>query len=134
MWEVLADFDTYPQWNPLLRDMQGTLTAGSRLRVSIRLAWWFRMVIHPVVTHAEAPLSLRWKGSLIIPGMFEGVHTFEIEDVGNDRVKLVQSETFSGLLVPIILVLILGLMRRGFEAMNVAVKKIAENGSRFEVS
>lgn len=129
VWQVLAEFKSYPEWNPLLRGMQGALTPGTRLRVSVRLAWWFRMIIHPVVLLADAPQSLHWKGSLIIPGLFAGVHAFEIQPVAPGRVKLVQSETFSGLLVPIILVVILGLMRQGFEAMNAATKEVAESSS-----
>jgi len=128
VWDILADFESYPKWNPLLKGLRGTLTSGSRLRVKVHLAWWFRMIIHPVVLQAEAPRLLRWKGSLIIPGLFAGVHAFEIEQIDNDRVKLTQSETFSGLLTPIILFVILGLMRRGFAAMNTALKKVAETG------
>ena len=133
VWGVLADFKSYPLWNPLLRGMQGTLTAGSRLRVSVRLAWWFRMIIHPIVLHAEVPRDLRWKGILIIPSLFDGVHAFEVRHLGANRVKLIQSETFSGMLVPIILPFILGLMRRGFHAMNVSLKEVAESGSHSEV-
>ncbi len=90
------------------------------------------MVIHPLVLHSDAPRELRWKGSLIIPGLFAGVHTFRIENTGTNRVRLVQDETFSGILVPLLLPLLIGIMRRGFEGMNVAMKQVAENGSHSE--
>lgn len=67
--------------------------------------------------------ELRWLGRLWLPGIFDGEHIFEIEPVDADRVRFVQCEQFNGILVPFFN---LDGTRRGFEAMNRALKERAE--------
>lgn len=60
------------------------------------------------------------------PGIFDGEHRLKIVPLGNDQVRLEQSERFSGLLVPILKKSLDTITRAGFEAMNQAVKRRAE--------
>jgi hypothetical protein len=37
-----------------------------------------------------------------VPGLFDGEHIFEIEELDRDRVLCIQREVFKGLLVPLL--------------------------------
>jgi hypothetical protein len=125
VWSVLTDFSDYPNWNPFIGKITGTPEQGQRLEVSFLPSGWFS-TFRPVVLVANPPREFRWRGSLPIPGLFTGEHYFTIEPLAPGRIRFVQGENFSGLLVP----LASGLLERtkqNFEAMNQALKKRAES-------
>jgi hypothetical protein len=65
-------------------------------------------------------------GHLLIPGLFDGEHIFVLEPIEHNRVKFVHREEFRGVLVGLILRMVGESTRRGFEAMNQALKIEAE--------
>jgi hypothetical protein len=86
------------------------------------------MTFRPEVLEATSAHRLRWLGHLFVPGLFDGEHTFTIDPVGADRVRLTQQEEFRGLLVPVILAFI-GKPTEGFRLMNQALKTRVEHPS-----
>jgi hypothetical protein len=58
------------------------------------------MKMRPTVLVAEPRHELRWLGRLLLPGIFDGEHRFEIHETAPGRVTFVQSEEFRGVLVP----------------------------------
>jgi len=85
------------------------------------------------VLTADPPRQIRWKGYVWIRGLFDGEHSFEIRADTGGITKLVQHETFSGLLLPF-----LGKMVRDtkqeFERMNAAIRDAAEQGGSETIS
>jgi hypothetical protein len=126
-WEVLTDFAAYPDWNPFIRRIAGAPELGTRLEVRIEPPGARGMTFRPVVTAVEPRRQLRWLGSLAMPRLFDGEHLFLIEPVQPARVRFVQRERFSGVLVPFFRKA-LDATRAGFEQMNVALKVRAEHG------
>jgi hypothetical protein len=126
VWEVLTDFETYPEWNPFIPCISGPGTVGSRLDMQMQQPGGRRMDLHPTVLAAAPARELRWLGQLGVPGLFDGEHGFRIESMGTNRVRFIQDERFSGLLAPLVLHFIGRSTRQGFEAMNVALKARAE--------
>jgi hypothetical protein len=124
VWEVLVDFASYPDWNPFVRRIEGVPVRGERLRVRIEPPGSRGATVKPRVEVAAPERKLEWVGHLLVPGLFDGRHSFEIEPVGDDRVRFVQREQFSGLLVG--LLLDEESVRRGFDAMNRALAERAE--------
>jgi hypothetical protein len=125
VWRELADSHAYPDWNPFVTRMEGELEEGARLRVEIEPPGGRSMTFRPTVLAARPGRELRWLGRLLVRGLFDGEHSFEIEPLGPGRSRLTQSERFSGLLVRPFRGG-LGRTRAGFEAMNVALKARAE--------
>jgi hypothetical protein len=85
------------------------------------------MTLRPEVLEATPARRLRWLGQLFVPGLFDGEHSFTIDSVGADRVRLTQQEEFRGLLVPLVLALIGKPTQDGFHQMNQALKTRVEH-------
>lgn len=129
VWEIVADFDAYPEWNPFIRRIAGHLSVGSRLETSIHPPGGRSMTFRPTVLAAEPERELRWIGYLGTPGIFDGEHRFRIEPIGPDRVRFVQEERFSGILAPLIIRFVRNATLQGFAEMNQALKSRAERAT-----
>lgn len=126
VWRVLTDFEGYSEWNTFIRPVVGAAEVGARLRVQVRPPGGRAMAFRPRVTAVVPQRELRWKGRLWAPGLLDGEHIFEIEPLGPDRVRLVQREIFSGLLVPLARGRIREETIAGFREMDRALKERAE--------
>lgn len=125
VWRELTNFASYGEWNPLVPAASGELQEGQPLRVTLK-AGKRVMTIKPRLVRVVPNRELAWRGSLPVPGMFTGEHTFEITSLGEGRVRFHHWEKFSGILVPLLSRMLDGDTRRGFEAMNQALKARAE--------
>ncbi|MGB0084338.1 MAG: SRPBCC domain-containing protein [Rhodomicrobiaceae bacterium] len=127
VWSVLTDFAVYPEWNPFIITAEGEPLVGQRLRATFRPPGGSAQTFKPVVLRAEAPQALVWRGSLPIPGLITGEHSFFLTQHG-DQTRFQNSETFSGLFVPF-LGKLLRQSEEGFQQMNAALKARAERRS-----
>jgi len=127
VWRLLTDFASYPRWNPFIRTISGRPIPGERLEVRLEPPGGRGMTFKPEVLEAERERTLRWLGHLMVPGLFDGEHSFTIEPLAEDRVRFVQREAFKGLLVPLFARGLEANTRRGFEQMNGALKERAES-------
>jgi hypothetical protein len=126
VWSVLTDFANYVEWNPFIRLASGEAKKGARLRVEIHPPGAKPMTFRPTVREASAAQELRWLGHLWLPGLFDGEHVFRIDRAGDGHVCFRQRERFRGILVPVLPSVIFERIRRGFEAMNRALKERVE--------
>jgi hypothetical protein len=125
VWRELTDFASWGAWNPLLPAASGQLREGEQIRITLQ-AGKRAIRIKPRLLRVVPERELAWRGSLPVPGLFTGEHSFEIEALGDQRVRFRHREQFSGLLVPLMARMLDGQTRRGFEAMNAALKARAE--------
>lgn len=86
------------------------------------------MTFRPRVLVAEPARELRWLGHLLIPGLFDGEHSFVIEPTDPRSCRFHHGETFTGALV--------GLFSKGldatgdgFDQMNLALKARSEQAT-----
>jgi len=100
VWDVLTDLDRYEEWNPGFAEISGRAEVGERLDVTFAKGDGRGMTMHPTVIVAEPGREFRWLGRLGVPFVFDGEHRFEIHEAGPGRVRFVQAERFSGVLVP----------------------------------
>jgi len=130
VWQVLTDFGAYSQWNPFMVQASGRAAQGERITIRMRPEGGRAMTFRPTVREATARRRLSWLGHLVLPGLFDGEHSFTIEPLGEGRVRLVQQEEYRGVLVPL---LAKSLDRRtlpAFEQMKQALKRRAEQPER----
>jgi hypothetical protein len=122
VWEVLMDFGAFPRWNPFIVSIEGTPAVGSRLRVRLLPDRGRAVTIRPTVTVHDPGRAFGWLGRMGLPHVFDGAHRFTLEPLeGGGRTRFVQSEAFSGALLPIVRRLILPGTLRAFESMNEAL-------------
>lgn len=130
VWAVLADLSSYHEWNPFIVSSRGDLEPGATLHNTMRDATG-EMAFTPTVLTVTPGRELRWLGSVGPGGIFDGEHRFLIEPVTADRVRLVQSEEFRGVLIPFFRGRLLEHTLPQFHAMNRALaERVAQRASR----
>lgn len=102
IWEVLTDFNNYPQWNPFIYQISGVPAVGTKLRISIRTTKGKSRNYHPRVTRIEPYHEMHWYGESVIPGMFNGERIFILEPLKTNYVHFIHMEIFTGFLVSLI--------------------------------
>jgi hypothetical protein len=130
LWSILTDFPAQSSWNPFIRSIEGPVTTSGRLTVTIQPAGGKPMTFHPTVLVVTPNVELRWLGHFLFRGIFDGEHYFQIAQSTPGRVRFVQGEKFSGLLVGLAKASLERGTRAGFIAMNQALKNRAENPLR----
>jgi hypothetical protein len=99
VWAVLTDLASYPRWNPLFREASGEVAAGQMITLkSAHPAGGRLMTVRATITVATPGAELRWTAGLA--GLISGEHSFVLAST-TDGTRLVQSETYRGLLVPV---------------------------------
>jgi hypothetical protein len=123
VWAVLTDLSSYPDWNPLFREAAGQIAVGNRITLrTLHPANGRMMTVRPKITVANPGSELRWTASL--PPIISGEHSFTLTAAGGGT-RLVQTETFRGLLVPLSGKTFTR-SEASFESLNEAIKKRAE--------
>jgi hypothetical protein len=126
VWRHLTDFAAYTEWNPFIAGIEGEARAGSRLTVTMHLQRGKAMVFRPSVKAAEPGKKLVWQGRTIMPGLLDSEHSFVIEDKGDGTCRFVQSESFTGFLVPYLPRSMAEQTTLGFDLLNKVLKERVE--------
>lgn len=127
VWEVLTNFTDYPKWNPFIKSLKGRFEVGEVLFVTLQVPDSKPMNFSPRCFHIEKNKRFSWKGKFLIPGLFDGTHSFKMEALDSNRTNFIQEEKFSGILVPFFWNQIQHKTRTGFEMMNVKLKEEVED-------
>jgi hypothetical protein len=126
VWSILTDFKNYHQWNPFITSIAGEIKVGNNLQVTIATPNGSAMKFKPTLLVVNKYKELKWKGKLLFKGVFDGEHQFEIIDNKNGTVTFVQSENFTGILMPLFKKMINVNTKNGFVLMNERLKERAE--------
>ena len=129
VWDVLTDFGSFPDWNPFMQRASGELAVGNKLTVYLKPPGGMGMSFKPLIIEVDPGREFRWLGHLLMPGIFDGEHIFEIIPIGDASCRFVQREEFGGVLASLMLAMIGKSTKRGFNEMNQALKARAEDTS-----
>jgi hypothetical protein len=129
VWDVLADFDSYSEWNPFMDKVSGQALRGAWMRISMRSPRGRRLHFRARVLAARRPSVLAWEGRgwAWWPGLLHGERRICIEALPKGRSRVEMRTTFTGLLSSSMRWL--NRYRSSFEEMELALKQRAE-GSR----
>ncbi len=125
VWQVLVDLNKYPEWNPFIHHAVGKASVGEKVDITFR-SGSKEMTLHCTVIKVEPNRELCWKYHIILPAVFQGEHSFVIESTGDNKVRFIDREIFTGLLIPLQAKDIDTNSRRGFEEMDKALKARVE--------
>jgi hypothetical protein len=126
VWAALTDLPRHAEWNPFITDASGSVQVGERLEVRLSPPGGKPMTFRPRVTAVVAGRTIEWRGRLVLPGLFTGRHRFELHPIDTGT-RLVQSEVFTGVLVPFLARQLDAHTLPGFVAMNEALKVRVEH-------
>jgi len=133
VWQILTDFPAYSDWNPFITEIEGSPELSARLRVRICPPGRSAITLKPTILVAAREWELRWRSRRIVPGFFDGEHSFQIRTRG-PSCRFHQSERFTGIMVKMIGGGVFDAMLQGFEEMNAALKLRAERVARSMIS
>jgi hypothetical protein len=125
VWNVLVDLPAYPAWNPFIVRASGRVAVGETLVLHMALPDREPMVIEPRLLVVEPERELRWKGRLLLPGLFDGEHGFTLVPLDGGRTRVEHWEEFGGVLLPIARGLVHNATVEAFHALNAALAERA---------
>jgi hypothetical protein len=125
VWQALTSLDKYPEWNPFIHHANGKAELGEKVDITFK-SGSKEMTLHCTVVKVEPNKELRWKYHVVLPILFNGEHSFIIEQVESNKVRFVDREIFNGILVSSQAKDIDTNSKQGFEAMDKALKARAE--------
>lgn len=125
IWKLLMDFEAYPSWNPFITSLSGKATVGHTLQATIQPPKGKPMNFTPKVLVAKEHQAFHWLGKLLMKGLFDGEHYFELKSLSETETLFIHGEKFSGVLIPL-LGGVLAQTEKGFQMMNEALKAKAE--------
>ena len=122
VWEKLTDFQELSNWNPFLKKITGDPLSDNEIEVLLKVPGSDKtMTFKPRVLKFEKNREFRWKGKLLMPGIFDGEHYFILDELSENGTEFIHGEIFSGILIPF-----MGGMledtENGFDKMNEALK------------
>lgn len=122
IWKVFIDFEQYSTWNPLIKSIKGEVKLNGKLTVMLD-NMTFKPRVKSLVQHQE----FIWLGHLLVPGVFDGRHSYVLQDNNDGTTTFIHSEKFTGLLIPFMKKKLDTEVKAKFEAMNIALKDRVES-------
>ncbi|WP_405056634.1 SRPBCC domain-containing protein [Kribbella sp. NBC_01505] len=121
VWAVLTDAAAYPEWNPLILSLTGELTVGATVTTRVRDAEGKERTFKPKVLVADPDRELTWLSRIAFGGLFDGEHSYRLEELPGGRTRLRNDEEFRGISVPFLRSMLRRTIEPQFEAMNHAL-------------
>lgn len=126
VWTVLTNFKNYPNWNPFIQSIEGEVAIGKRFNAVIQAPNNKAMKFSPKVLVFDTNREFKWLGHLLIKGLFDGEHRFQLVANSNGSTTFIQSEKFTGILVPLFKSMLEKDTLLGFQLMNNKLKELCE--------
>jgi hypothetical protein len=125
VWDVLTDAESYERWNPMIRDLEGALAPGSKIKFAVRLTRTMKAPLTAEVTTAKRGRSLRWVGPAATWSrrLVSGEHYFELAELAGRKTRFEHGESFGGLLIPARGARLASLMTPMYERFNAALAR-----------
>jgi len=98
VWELISDFSTWGDWNPIYRKAEGQLKIGTTLTIEQTLPGEPVRVISPIVQDWVPFEQLHWRTSRL-GGFVTAIRYIEIENMGPQNSTFSNGELFMGPLV-----------------------------------
>ena len=125
IWEIVHDLSRWPEWNPTYPRAQGQVRIGETLDLILALPGQPPQELKPRVLDWVPNEQLHWRLSMM-GGMIRTLRYIEIEPLSETGCVVDNGELFSGLMGPSLGKRMGRTVRRGFQAMNAALKERAE--------
>jgi len=126
VWAILTDFPRYPEWNPFVLQVEGSVYQNAAIRYRFEMPRGIRIWTPATVLRYEPERELRFSANFMTASIFRGDHYFAIEPAGEAGSLFHHGEIVSGLLFPAVQLVLQNLGLPMFHALNGALKQRAE--------
>ncbi|BBM84561.1 SRPBCC domain-containing protein [Candidatus Uabimicrobium amorphum] len=100
IWRILTNIDDYPNWNPGVNKIEGSLKPGKKIKIFAKISP--NRAFPAKVTTLEPCKKMIWTGGAPLKFMFKGERTFTLVPQENGITKFDMQEVFSGVMSPLI--------------------------------
>ncbi len=99
VWEVLADFPRYEEWNPFIRKVSGAFHEGGYLTVH-SVQGGEKTVYQPGIVRYNEGWEFSWLNTRGMPGILDIEHIQRVEELDGNRTLFINRQELRGFLVP----------------------------------
>jgi hypothetical protein len=124
IWNILTDAAEYPTWNTTVDRVDGRIAPGETVTVHAKISPGRSFPVK--VATFDAPHRMVWSSGMPL-GLFKGERTFELHASDSDTVNFSMTETYTGLMAPLITKSIPDL-QPAFDEFAACLKARAERG------
>lgn len=97
VWTRLTDAPGHSTWNSTVERIEGDITQGSRLSITVPIAPG--RTFRPTVAKLDPPRTMVWRDGML--PMFRGIRTFTLTPIDTET-EFRMTEEFSGLMLPLV--------------------------------
>lgn len=126
IWEIITDAKHYPDWDPGIVRIEGTIARGEKIKAISKLNP--KKAFPVTVTDFDPGYRMTWTGGMVF-NLFKGERTFSLTENGPGSTDFTISEEFSGPLLPLFEKNIPD-MNKPFREFVDGLKEWAEGGHR----
>lgn len=129
VWQVLTDFRSYDDWNPVVKRVSANLKTGGSIRFSLDYGS-IKLPIAARLINVEQERELRWKGpsSQLLGSIFRAEHYLRLKALPGNRTRLIHGEEFGGLFPRALWGRLRSDLLPRYRGMNEALKRRVEAG------
>lgn len=125
VWAVLVDFSHYEAWNSFVPKARASAQVGSRLAMRVQMRKNWLVGVSTRITIVDPPARLAWRTRYPRWLLFSE-RTQVLTPLAPHLTHYQTSETFTGLLAPLLKFLLEKDLQRGFESMAHNLKRRTE--------
>lgn len=130
VWDVLADFPRWSEWNTAVPSISGEPAVGSSVSLRLVLPGRPAANVKATLTEVVPGRRLRWRGNIGADWFFLGDRDFVIEDAGDGGTRFTHVEQINGAFVPVFRLIMGGAIQAHHDGLNAALKARAEEIAR----
>ena len=132
VWAVLSDFAHYPDWNPFILEVLGSVVQDAKVKYRFEFPPGIRIRATAKILKFEQEKELRWAAHFLTPKLFNGEHYFAIEAINTTSIMFHHGEIFTGLLLPLARPMLEKYGLQTYQALNNKLKQRAVSGANFQ--
>jgi hypothetical protein len=125
VWELISDFPSWRQWNPLYSWSEGSLDLGQLIHMKLTVPGSRPISFSAKVTELVDKQRVQYQAQ-VLGGLLRGTRYITIERSGPEKCIVVNGEIMEGLLAPIVAWCAVERVRLGLQLMSEGLQKVSE--------
>ncbi len=127
VWSIITDINKWQDWSPIINASQGESSIGSKLSITMMSKEEGKdgPKYNPVITELKQPNYFLWRAHMMSELVFTNEKIFEMKETATGT-HLTHTETFKGLMAPLMAGSVEENVPGMLDSMNKALKELAE--------